>query len=366
MNSPVRTILVRAPNWIGDQIIAYPFFYHLRAAFPQARITSVCVPWVEAIQFRNLVDEIYVLPQVGKSFLTQAKSLGSAARGLRCRGPWDLGISLPNSFSAAWLLFRAGVKTRRGYRNDARSFLLNDGLPRQSSEDFHRAQIFLGLLPDGATAVKSAPEFWDHETTNSERQQNSSSPPLFDPAISWPQADPLEPPATPFWVVAPGSMAESRRWPIEDFATFAKLAHNQTGWKGLIIGGSSETPLASKLTQLTGEILSDYTARGTASSYWKIFRAAKFTLSNDSGLAHVAAICGEPKRSLVQIVWGAGVPERTQPLGPSRVQVLFNRVDCWPCERNYCFQSAAQKLKCLKGIEPAAVWRQIEQGISNN
>ena len=58
-----QKILVRAPNWIGDQILAYPCFHYLRAGYPTAQITVVCQPWVASVQFRHLVDEVYVLPQ---------------------------------------------------------------------------------------------------------------------------------------------------------------------------------------------------------------------------------------------------------------------------------------------------------------
>ena len=41
-------------------MLAYPFFYFLRRAFPTARIRVVCVPWVSSIQFLDLVNEAAV------------------------------------------------------------------------------------------------------------------------------------------------------------------------------------------------------------------------------------------------------------------------------------------------------------------
>src|SRR5579862_1664808 len=103
-------ILVRSPNWIGDQILAYPFFHYLRAAYPKARIGVACVPWVEAIQYRHLVDEVILLPvaeEAGR--MAKISTLENGARMIRERGLWDTGIILPNSFSSAWMFFRAGV-----------------------------------------------------------------------------------------------------------------------------------------------------------------------------------------------------------------------------------------------------------------
>src|SRR4051794_40495628 len=114
MKSPQK-ILVRSPNWIGDQILAFPFFYYLRKAFPQAKISVACVPWVQSIQFRNLIDDIVVLPKaLEPTFLSRWDALEIGARYIRQEGPWDLGITLPNSLSSAWLLRRAGVTARRG------------------------------------------------------------------------------------------------------------------------------------------------------------------------------------------------------------------------------------------------------------
>jgi ADP-heptose:LPS heptosyltransferase len=180
----------------------------------------------------------------------------------------------------------------------------------------------------------------------------------FEPEKSWPSAEPLKPPVDgPYWVLAPGSTAESRRWPMESFAALARRISSETGWPGVVVGGPSEAPIAARLCEIQELHLKDFTAQGSVASLWPVFSGAKFTLSNDSGLAHVASICGSP----VQIVWGAGDPKRTEPLGPGRVRVLFNPVDCWPCERNSCSRPEGQKLACIRGIDPENVWEELNQ-----
>ena len=122
-----QKIVVRAPNWIGDQVLAYPCFHYLRQGYPQAHITSVCPPWVATIQFRHLVDEVCILPQPqGSSAWARLQALEAGARLLRTQGPWDLGLCLPNSFASAWLLARAGVQWRRGYATEGRGLLLHE------------------------------------------------------------------------------------------------------------------------------------------------------------------------------------------------------------------------------------------------
>ncbi|MBU6376430.1 MAG: hypothetical protein KGQ59_10575, partial [Bdellovibrionales bacterium] len=79
-------ILVRAPNWIGDQLMAYPFFHYLRRTKPRAKITVACVPWVADLQFRHLVDDVIVInppPAHRRSFVSKLKAVDQAARSVR-------------------------------------------------------------------------------------------------------------------------------------------------------------------------------------------------------------------------------------------------------------------------------------------
>lgn len=353
-------ILVRAPNWIGDQILAYPFFHFLRQAYPHAHIAVACVPWVQAVQFKNLVNEVLILSKPKEAtFLAKWEALLESAKNAKRSEPWDLGIALPNSFSSAGFLFQAGVKKRRGYATDGRSLLLHEKVFWNRKVLSHRAQAYVDLLPQEARPERPVSEFWGVEPSD------ELDPPIpgvldsFDARAAWPDTETFEPPTVPYWVLAPGSTAESRRWPIEKFAQVARLIYEEKKWIGVIVGGPSETPLAARLSEYPELKLLDWTAKGQVTSLWKLFQNAKFSLCNDSGLAHVAALCGSP----VQIVWGAGNPQRTEPIGPGKVRILFNPVGCWPCEMNQCIQPAGKKLECLTGIDPVMVWEGIKTGI---
>ncbi|MDR3608100.1 MAG: glycosyltransferase family 9 protein [Oligoflexia bacterium] len=357
MKAP-RSILVRTPNWIGDQILAYPFFHFLRKSYPNARIAVACVSWVESVQFLNLVDEVHVLPKPNEpGFLARIRALEQGAAELRAKGPWDLGISLPNSFSAAWTLKRAGAVHRRGFSVDARGWLLTDRLNWTPSEKKHRADAYLDLLP--AACSLPATEFFGIPASNELDSDIPGEIAEFDAERAWPEAAPLDAPAEPYWVLAPGAAAESRRWPVEFFRAVAEQVAADTRLRGFVVGGLAELPLAEELCRDPALRLTDLTAQGPPTALWKIFRGARFTLSNDSGLAHVASLCGSP----VQIVWGAGLPTRTQPIGPGRARVVFNPVACWPCESNECAQPPGRKIECLRGIRPDAVWKEIQSGL---
>jgi heptosyltransferase-2 len=374
--SRFESIVVRAPNWIGDHILAYPFFHFLRRGFPRAKITVACVSWVEAVQFRNLIDDVVVLPRPQASGQPAAepgawadfRALEQGAGLLKAKGPFDLGIALPNSFSAAWLLKRGGARTRRGYSADARGLLLTERLPWRDSPVVHRAEAYVGLLPESARPKVEVKEFWGVPPAPND-ELDAGVPGVitsFEPEKAWPDADPLEPPKEAYWVLAPGAVAESRRWPVERFAELARRVITETGWKCVVVGGVAEARLADKIMGEVGsEKAVDLTAQGSVTRLWKLLRGSQFSVTNDSGLAHVAALCSFPGGPAVYVVWGAGDTKRTEPLGPSQVRILLNPVDCWPCERNTCSLPSAQKVECLRGIHPDAVWEEIRVGVDH-
>ncbi len=329
----MANILVRSPNWIGDQILAYPFFYALRQSHPDAFIASVCVEWVKDLQYKNLVDEVFVLPRAFQNtVLEKFKILEEGARKLRALKKWDLAISLPNSLSSQWLLYRSQARVKRVYGGEEKSL--------------HRAQAYLNLVLSFQSETESLESILKND---------------FDPSKEWPEVEPLEPVGDPYWVLAPGSRAQSRTWPIDSFLELARKIYQETKWKGLVVGGLKEIPLAEYLVKNAPAFLSDWTSQGSAASLWKIFKNAKFTVSNDSGLAHLASLCG----SFVQVVWGAGNPEHTRPLGPGRVQIFTQPVDCWPCEKNDCQKKGPLKLLCLKESKAQDVWEEISRGLSD-
>src|SRR5438034_1208662 len=220
---PPQKIVIRAPNWIGDQILAYPFFHYLRQGYPVAQITVACMPWVASIQFRHLVDEVCVLPQPNNaSVWAKACALEAQGKLLRAQGPWDLGICLPNSFASAWLLARAQVQWRRGYSTAGRGCLLHDRLRWKTWRTRHRAEAYVWLLPDQVRPHRAVQDFWEEPACNRLESNTPSMPKQFDAGRAWPVETLIAPPTYDYWVLAPGSMAASRRWPVERFAALAR------------------------------------------------------------------------------------------------------------------------------------------------
>jgi lipopolysaccharide heptosyltransferase II len=338
----MKRILVRAPNWIGDQIMAYAFFAQLRKSYPDAWIGVVCTEWVKDVQFRGFIDEIFVLPRFKKkSVFGSYQSIRRIAKVLKSKGPWDLGLLLPNSFGSAYLFHRAGVRVIRGYQTDLRGFFLTEKLVWNPDSSIHRSDAYLRILAKEGLEFEFARDYLKR----------------FDPVKHWPEVIPLEPPKEPYVVIAPGATADSRRWSTKNFASLIRQIHHHWGFKAVIVGGPAERPIVEEFHRLDLPVI-DLVAQGSVSALWQLFQGAQFVVTNESGLAHVASICG----AKVQIVCGAADPTRTKPIGPGLVQVLTNpHVSCWPCEKNVCQFSDRRKNQCHEGISSDAVMDGLER-----
>ena len=127
-NENVEHVCIRAPNWVGDAVMATPTFRAVRQALPRARVTLVVRQSVEAV--------LRAAPWFDETIVYRPGGL-AAGEFLRCTGRLRrprraLGLVLPNSFSSALMFRLAGVRRRVGYPRDTRSFLLTDPVPRPS------------------------------------------------------------------------------------------------------------------------------------------------------------------------------------------------------------------------------------------
>lgn len=336
----MNRILVRAPNWIGDQIMAYAFFVELRKIYPHAWIAVVCTEWVKDIQFRGLIDEIFVLPKIKKTLPHSFKTIRRIGKEISVKGLWDLGILLPNSFGSALLFHFAGVKAVRGYQTDLRGIFLHQKIRWNPDPSIHRSDAYLNLLRVEKPELSDARNYFAK----------------FDPLKQWPETIPLEVPSDRYVIIAPGATADSRRWSALNFSRLIQEIHDRWGYRSVIVGGPSEKKIAEEMLRLQLPIL-DYTAKGPVSALWKLFKNSYFVVTNESGLAHVASLCG----ARVQIVCGAADPKRTKPVGPGLVNVTVNAaVPCWPCEKNLCQFTDQRKNQCHEGITAVRVIQDIQ------
>ncbi len=325
-----REILVRAPNWAGDVVMATPGLRALRAGFPRASIRVAIRHGLEPLLAGSpRIDEVLPLRHDRGSVVARVAEAWS----LRRHG-FDLGLCLPDSFSAALSMRAAGVAHVVGYGRNARSLLLDTALSLPRSEGgrvlLPRELHVLGLVE--ASGCRSLGTRLELFVTPQEEAGCAAL--LASRGID---------PAGPIAALAPGaSFGPSKLWPADRFAKVGDaLAH--AGAQVVLVGSPAEGALAQRVAAAMTRTAADLTADLGLGGLKALLRRSRVLVCNDAGARHVAAAFGVPCVMLI----GPTSLEKTS-LNLERVHVLDADVACRPCYLRRC----PIDHRCMTRIEP--------------
>ncbi|HEY0304708.1 MAG TPA: glycosyltransferase family 9 protein [Longimicrobiales bacterium] len=289
----MHELVIRAPNHLGDLVMALP-------ALHEARPDAVIAPkglgsLIELAGFRPIPHE---------TPLATAKHLRKLAFGR--------GILFTPSFSTALTLALGRVKERRGTNTDNRGFLLTNKVDPALLAHTHRSAVYWLLATGELPATRPVPSLAISSDLKHEFEE-------LVPAG----------PAQKRIGIFPGSNAPARRWGAERFAELVtKLTPTH---QVVVFGGPDEKELTSAVA---GDIALDLGGRTSLSLLAAGLASCDLVVSNDSGPLHLAAAVGTQTVSL----WGAGDPARTGP-PPGHVVLRDRRLPCLECVKNQCPRS---------------------------
>lgn len=306
-----QTILVRAPNWLGDAIMSMPFLRRLKETVPQGAVDVLCKPSLRDL-FRGFPGIRNVL------VFNPAESLLSVAGRIR-KGRYDSGYVLPPSFSSAFLFFLAGIPERIGYSTDFRGFLFTQALPLD--ERFHYVRRYLGLLNEtGADLGRD--DFYFPVENSSALLPNS------------------------FLAVAPGSRAPARRWSSERFAELINGLSEKDWPEVVLLGSAEDADVAEEVASLCTRRTVNLCGKTSLAALGDLLRRCGALVTNESGMMHAAWAVGTP----TVVIAGPSEPRSTSPFG-SRVKILQHReVPCVPCIKNECYRFGKGYKECMDRV----------------
>jgi heptosyltransferase-2 len=300
--------------------MARPALHALRAAHPRAEITA-CGPraLLELLAPERLWQRAEALPG----------SPGLAGRLRAAR--FDAALVLPPSFSSAWLAFRSGARLRVGFAHEGRSLLLTRAVRCPALGDLHLSREYLQLA--GALEAREVPlpGLGVNEAEIREAAALLTRVGLED---------------RPFAILGPGAAyGPAKRWSAERFAALGvQLAAR--GPAVLVCGAASERETCERVAAAIGAQARSLAGVTSLLVQAALCARAELTVSNDSGLAHLAAATGTP----TVVVFGSTSSAWTAPLGP-RVRVVQRAPVCSPCFAHVC----AIGYICLDAVEVTMV-----------
>jgi heptosyltransferase-2 len=317
----VPRILVVAPNWIGDALMAQPLLARLHEKTPGMEIDVLAPEWVAPVVRRMAeVDEVIAVPFRHKAL--HLRQRWKIARDLKARG-YDEAIVLPNSWKSALVPFLAGIPVRTGYAGEFRHGLLNN---------IHKS-----------AAAAAMPL---HYASLSEPPGSQAKEPLPEPRL---RVEPQEIEAARrrygihgrYGVFCPGAeYGPAKRWPY--FAELSRRLQSQT----VILGSPNDRAAAQGI--LGRSLVGDTTLDEAIA----LIAGADYVVTNDSGLMHIAAALGRPQVAL----FGSSSPKHTPPLSPA-ARVIWLGVECSPCFEREC---PLGHFRCMREMTVETVLQEIQ------
>ena len=331
-------VLVVAPNWLGDAVMALPAMADIRRSYPRGRLIVAARP--------SIAPLYSMVPGVDATIVTKWRGSVMNRRPLAddthrvTAEHADVAILLPNSFASAWAVRCAGVKERWGYASDLRRMLLTRAIARPGGSR-HQGTYYQHLvaqlgMPNGPLEpILSIPS----AATDDARSLLM--------ARGWGESRPL-------LVVAPGAAyGTAKRWPPGYFGSTLTRGIRESGVQGVIVGtpadaDSSRLVLESMDATLRAEVI-DLTGATTLPALAGVLSLSAACVSNDSGAMHLAGAVGTP----LVAIFGPTRDQETSPLTRQgrRAEVLINQVWCRPCMLREC----PIDHRCMTGLRPERV-----------
>lgn len=320
----IRRIWLRAPNWLGDFVMATSAFRRLRLAFPHAHITVGLRPYLRPLlSGSDWFDAVVDTPR--------ARGLGDFARAVRAmrRQRFDLAVVLPNSLATGLVPFCAGVPWRLGYRQ-GRPLLMNLGLsaplrrrwwqrragPRRwpvPMPAYYAALLdVLGLPPVDLRPQLAVPAADDEWVAGHLR------------ALGVPENAPL------LLLVVGANFGASKLWPAERFGEVARLLQQRHGMRALVLVGPGEVELGRQIARAGDAICLADPVLPLDKLKALVARGA-LMITGDTGPRHLAVAFDLP----IVCLLGPTDPGYTN-YCLERTELVRKDLPCSPCQRQVC------------------------------
>lgn len=331
-------VLVLAPNWLGDAVMALPAIADVRRRFADSRlVVGARAGIADLFRLVPFVDEVVTLDWRGE-FWKRGALDGDATR-LRDRGA-GVAVLFPNSFASALLARRAGIDERWGYASDLRRRLLTRGA-RRPRHAMHQGEYYQALV---------------HELG---MENGPLEPEVAVPAAALEAARDLLRErgwsgTTPFVALAPGAAyGRAKQWIPAHVVRLVRRLVDEHGVTCVLVGSRGDAAATADIRTAAGPSRSDRIIDLAGATSLErlagVLSLAQACVSNDSGAMHLAAAVGTP----VVAIFGPTIETATRPLTRrgGRADVLTHRVWCRPCMLRECPLAH----RCMTGVTPDRV-----------
>ncbi len=333
-------ILIVAPNWIGDTLLAQPLLARLKQRLPGVAIDAFAPAWTAPVMRRMPEIDTVIDSPFGHGGL-QLRERWRLRRGLRAAG-YAQAYVLPNSFKSALLPFFADIRLRVGFVGESRYGLINVAHRLNAKKLPLMAERYAQLAETpGKDVIRPLP------TTRLKVDEANLLITLARLGIQR---------SRPVVAFCPGAeYGLAKRWPARHFAALARqlAADGHAVW---LIGSPKDAEVGAEIAALSEGAAINLCGKTDLASAIDLLSAAQLVVSNDSGLMHVAAALARPLVAL----YGSSSAEHTPPLVTGDIAPRLiepQGLACSPCFKREC---PLGHFKCMNDLAPQRVMVEIE------
>jgi heptosyltransferase-2 len=348
-------ILIIAPSWVGDAVMAQPMLRRLREHNPDATIDAFAPAWVAPVLERMAeIRRVIINPLAhGELSLKLRWKLGRALQ----QDHYDHVIILPNSLKSALIPFFASIPLRTGFTGEMRFGLVND-LRRLDKQALPlMVERFAALADHPGMPLRRPVE--NPRLTTEEGQVQATLAKLG-----------LTPKKTVVAFCVGAEYGPAKRWPASHFAELARML-GDAGHQIWLLGSHKDAEIGAEIEQIYFERPSRSPPLPLAGEGWgegkisalrnlcgqtdlaqaiDLLAAANLAVVNDSGLMHIAAALDKPMVAL----FGSSSPGFTPPLS-DQARIVSLNLPCSPCFKRVC---PLGHFDCMMKLTPQRVFEE--------
>jgi heptosyltransferase-2 len=324
-------LVIRAPNWLGDAVLALPAMAALRAVFADAHVAVAAIPSIAPLFEEDT--------SAGQDSLISIPDKKTEARALEAGG-FDTIVLLPNSFRSAWTARRAAIPERWGYASGFRRWLLTRAVARARGR-VHQSTYYLEMVQSlGVAAADPWPRV-------------AARPATLARADLLLAAHGVAPGSRVVGFAPGAAYGHAKRWPPRRVADTIVRLSRESHVRCVLVGAGGDRDsgreIESSLPPDVGAV--NLIGRTDLRLLAGVITRCSAFVSNDSGAMHLAAALGVP----VVAIFGPTDERVTSPLGGPAggvrgalvtPDVLTHAVFCRPCMLRDC----PLDHRCMKGV----------------
>ena len=335
----IKKIIVRCPNWVGDIVMATPVYDSVRLTWPDAEIVGLVRNYaVDVLSGGPWFDRVVGLDDGSKEGKKQQTAM------VKEFGP-DVAIVLPNSWSSALPIWKAGCRNIYGYRRDFRGLILKDGpkpikeggkiKPMPTTDYYDDLCRFLGL--------KQPESFMPHLYIDEVLQNRADAIYAKHGIAEEEKVIGLNPGA---------SFGSSKCWLTEYYAELAERLQDKYKCRLFMFTAPGEDRIADEIMAKTRADIIEMRKEGLDLGLLKpLINRCEMLVTNDTGPRHYAVAFDKP----VAVIFGSTDPGLTASNLDKTATIRID-IECSPCQQKIC---PLGHHKCMKDLTVDMVFGQV-------